>query len=170
MARIPCTWGAMGAALTRGLQRHTIACVKHFALNSIDGCRFLVDVQASPRVLQELYLPHFRDCVDAGAGSVMSAYNRVNGEWCGQHPQLLQGLLKDRWGFRGFVVTDFIFGLRDGPRALQAGLDLEMPFPMILAGSLGPAAGHPLSAAQLARIDDAVLRQLRVQLAVPAGR
>ncbi len=162
--------GAMGAALTRGLQRHTIACVKHFALNSIDGCRFLVDVQASPRVLHELYLPHFRDCVDAGAGSVMSAYNRVNGEWCGQHPLLLQGLLKDRWGFRGFVVTDFIFGLRDGPRALQAGLDLEMPFPMILAGSLGPAAGHALSTALQARIDDAVLRQLRVQLAVPAGR
>ena len=81
--------GALGAACTRGIERHAIACVKHFACNSIDSSRFLVDVQATPRVLHELYLPQFRDCVDAGAGSVMSAYNRVNGTWCGQHQPLL---------------------------------------------------------------------------------
>jgi beta-glucosidase len=78
--------GAMGAAMTRGLERHAVACVKHLALNSIDSSRFLVDVQVSERVLHELYLPHFRDCVEAGAGSLMSAYNQVNGFWCGQHP------------------------------------------------------------------------------------
>jgi beta-glucosidase len=159
--------GALGAAMTRGLERHAIACVKHFALNSIDSSRFLVDVQATPRVLHELYLPHFRDCVEAGAGSVMSAYNKVNGHWCGEHPELLEAILKRRWGFQGFVVTDFIFGLRDGVRGLLAGQDLEMPFRMVFQGSLPEALAQ--GRLPMARIDDAVLRQLRVQLRVPAG-
>ena len=163
----PVLLGEMGGACCRGLQRHSIACVKHFALNSIDSSRFLVDIQVSRRVLHELYLPHFRDCLAAGAGSVMTAYNRVNGLWCAQHPELLTSILKNRWGFQGFVVSDFIFGLRDGVAALQAGLDLEMPFRMIFEGSLGGA----LAAGSLAmeRIDDAVLRLLRAQLALPAG-
>ncbi len=175
--------GALGAACSRGIGRHAIACVKHFALNSIDSSRFLVDVQASPRVLHELYLPQFRSCVEAGAGSVMSAYNRVNGIWCGQHPELLTGILKGRWGFRGLVVTDFIFGLRDGVAGLLAGQDLEMPFGMILQGCLRDAlepaeelapndnrTRHPeLRALLLERIDDAVRRQLRLQLQVPEG-
>ncbi|MFM1811479.1 MAG: hypothetical protein RLZZ336_417 [Cyanobacteriota bacterium] len=154
--------GAMGAAMTRGLQRHGIACVKHLALNSIDSCRFIVDVQATRRVLHELYLPQFRDCVMAGAGSVMSAYNQVNGQWCGEHPQLLSEILKARWGFDGFVVTDFIFGLHDGPAALKAGQDLEMPFQMIWHSCLAEA----LAAGELpiSRVDDAVLRQLRQRL------
>ena len=159
--------GFMGAAMTRGLQRHVIACVKHLALNSIDSCRFIVDVQASHRVLHELYLPQFRACVDAGAGSVMSAYNRVNGQWCGEHDELLNRILKGRWGFKGFVVTDFIFGLHDGLAALRAGQDLEMPFQMIWPGVLGEA----LAAGQLpmSRVDDAVLRQLRQRLRLAKG-
>ena len=163
--------GVLGAACTRGIERHAIACVKHFALNSIDSSRFLVDVRASPRVLHELYLPQFRACVEAGAGSVMSAYNQVNGEWCGQHPQLLTDILKRRWGFQGLVVSDFIFGLRDGPAALLAGQDLEMPFQMIFQGSLPDALadGGPLAAPLRERLDDAVLRQLQTQLRVPPG-
>jgi beta-glucosidase len=159
--------GAMGAACTWGLQRHAIACVKHFALNSIDSCRFLVDVQVDKRVLHELYLPHFRDCVEAGAGSVMSAYNRVNGSWCSEHAELLNSILKRRWGFKGFVVSDFIFGIHDGVAAVLAGQDLEMPFQMVFAGCLAEA----LAAGRLphGRLDDAVLRLLQAQLAVPAG-
>ena len=159
--------GVMGAALTRGLQAHVIACIKHLALNSIDSCRFIVDVQVSNRVLHELYLPQFRDCVDAGAGSVMSAYNRVNGQWCGEHEELLNRILKRRWGFEGFVVTDFIFGLHDGLAALRAGQDLEMPFQMIWPAALGEA----LAAGQLpmGRVDDAVLRQLHQRLRLVKG-
>jgi beta-glucosidase len=159
--------GAMGAACVRGLQRHTIACVKHFALNSIDSCRFLVDVQVDKRVLHELYLPHFRDCVEAGAGSVMSAYNRVNGSWCGEHAELLNSILKRRWGFKGFVVSDFIFGIHDGVAAVLAGQDLEMPFQMVFAGCLAEARAE--GRLPQGRLDDAVLRLLQAQLAVPAG-
>ena len=101
------------------------------------------------------------------AGSGMSAYNLVNGRWCGENPELLETILKRRWGFQGFVVTDFIFGLRDGVAGLLAGQDLEMPFRMIFQGSLPEALAQ--GRLPMARIDDAVLRQLRVQLRVPAG-
>jgi beta-glucosidase len=164
----PVHLAAMGSALTRGISRHAVACVKHFALNSIDSSRFLVDVRVTPRALQEIYLPHFRACIEAGAGSVMAAYNRVNGEWCSQHRQLLDVILKQRWGFRGFVVSDFIFGVRDGVEALSAGLDLEMPFRMVFAGCLEEAVAQ--GRLPIERIDDAVLRQLRVQLAIPKGK
>ncbi len=159
--------GAMGAAMSRGVARHAIACVKHFALNSIDSARFRVDVQAMPRVLHELYLPQFRTCIEAGALAVMSAYNSVNGQWCGQHPQLLGEILKRRWGFRGFVLTDFIFGVRDGVAAVLAGQDLEMPFRMVFEACLPEAVARGV--VPLGRIDDAVLRLLRAQLSVRPG-
>ena len=159
--------GAMGAAISRGLQRHCLACVKHLALNSIDSSRFVVDVHISQRALHELYLPQFRACVEAGAGSVMSAYNRVNGEWCGQHPELLTHILKQRWGFEGLVVSDFIFGIRDGVKALQAGQDLEMPFRMVWESCLEQAIADGRITPQ--RLNDAVRRQLQLQLALPPG-
>ncbi len=161
----PVHLAAMGAAVVRGVSPHAIACVKHFALNSIDSARFRVDVQASPRVLHEVYLPHFRAAVDAGAMSVMSAYNSVNGAWCGQNETLLTDVLKTRWGFSGFVVTDFIFGVHDGADAVRAGLDLEMPFRFILAADL-PAAVED-GDVPMSRVDDAVARMLRAQLSLP---
>lgn len=120
--------GEMGAALTRGVQRHALACVKHFALNSMENARFEVDVQADERALHEVYLPHFKRVVDEGVACVMSAYNSFNGEWCGQNRQLLTDILRDEWGFEGFVISDWIFGLRDAVRSVIAGLDIEMPF------------------------------------------
>jgi beta-glucosidase len=131
--------GELGAALTRGVQRHALACVKHFALNSMENARFTVDVTADDRALHEVYLPHFRRVVDEGVASVMSSYNSVNGEWAGQNEVLLTDILRDEWGFEGFVITDFIFGLRDGVRSVEAGLDIEMPFRQTRAVSLPDA-------------------------------
>ena len=121
--------GELGAALAAGVQeRGVMACVKHFALNSMENARFSVDVQADERALHEVYLPHFRRIVQAGVASVMSAYNSVNGEWCGDNRALLTGVLRDEWGFDGFVISDFIFGTRDAVGGVLAGLDVEMPF------------------------------------------
>lgn len=160
--------GIMGAALAGGVSAHAIACVKHFALNSIENARFVVDVQATPRVLHELYLPQFKRVLDAGAKAVMSAYNAVNGEWCGQSAPLLTDILKRRWGFEGFVLTDFVFGLRDARAAANAGQDLEMPFEMVFATDLRREidAGR----VPVARVDDAVRRILTAQLSLPPAR
>lgn len=153
--------GEMGVAITLGVQEHVMACVKHFALNSMENARFQIDVRVNPRALHEIYLPHFKRVVDAGVASVMSAYNSVNGEWCGQNPDLF-GILKDRWGFQGFVVTDWIFGLRDAKTAAKAGLDLEMPFHMMFQHDLPKLLKRNEVSHQ--RIDDAVLRLLRQQV------
>ena len=120
--------GVMASALTRGLQRHVMACMKHFALNSMENARFTVDVTVDERALHEVYLPHFERVAAEGVASVMSAYNSVNGEWCGQNQHLLTDILRDEWGWDGFVTSDFIFGLRDAAKSVTAGLDIEMPF------------------------------------------
>jgi beta-glucosidase len=131
--------GELGAALTRGVQRHAMACVKHFACNSIENSRFKVDVIVDEVALHEVYLPHFRRIVDEGVAAVMSAYNSVNGEWCGENKALLTGVLRDEWGFRGFVISDWIFGVRDAGRSVLAGLDVEMPYRMVRASGLRAA-------------------------------
>ena len=120
--------GELAAAFSQGLQQHVMACMKHFALNSMENARFTVDVIADERALHEVYLPHFKRVVESGVASVMSAYNAVNGEWCGEHPTLLTEILRDDWGFDGFVITDFAWGLRDAVKSVKAGCNVEMPF------------------------------------------
>ena len=131
--------GAMAAALTRGLQRHVMACMKHFALNSMENARFTVDVRVDERALHEVYLPHFRRVAGEGVASVMSAYNSVNGEWCGENRTLLRTILREEWGWDGLVITDFIFGLRDPVGSVTAGCDIEMPFRQLRAHALADA-------------------------------
>jgi beta-glucosidase len=131
--------GELGAALTRGVQRHAMACVKHFACNSMENARFEVDVTVDEVALHEVYLPHFKRIVEEGVACVMSAYNAVNGEWAGQSPTLLTEILRDEWGFDGFVISDWIFGLRDAGASVAAGLDVEMPYRMIRAHGLDAA-------------------------------
>jgi beta-glucosidase len=156
--------GDMGAAFTRGVQKHALACAKHFACNSIDDSRLNVDVRVDEEVLDKLYLPAFERVVREGVGSVMSAYNSVNGQWCSQNRRLLTAILKERWGFDGFVLSDWIFGVHDGPAAVNAGLDLEMPSPVFLGKRLLRAVKQ--GRVPLERIDDAVLRIIRQQLRV----
>ena len=160
--------GAFGAALTRGVQGHVMACAKHYALNSMENARFTVDVSIDPRALHEVYLPHFKRAVDAGVASVMSAYNSVNGEWCGQNKTLLHDILKEQWGFQGLVLTDFVWGMRDARKAAFAGQDLEMPFQNLFHRHLKGLVER--GEVPLARIDDAALRLLRQQVRFAQGR
>jgi len=120
--------GELAAALTRGLQKHVMACMKHFACNSMEEARFRVDVTIDARALHEVYLPHFRKVADQGVASVMSAYNSVNGSWCGENSELLTDILRGEWGWDGFVTSDFIAGLHDPVGSVVAGLEIEMPF------------------------------------------
>ncbi|MEM6947567.1 MAG: glycoside hydrolase family 3 C-terminal domain-containing protein [Pseudomonadota bacterium] len=128
--------GEMGAALSQGIQTHNVvATVKHFALNSIENARFKVDVRIDARTLREVYLPHFKRILDAGCASVMSAYNKVNGEYCGQHRELLTDILRHEWGFDGFVHSDWIMGVYH-PYGAAAGLDVENPEPVHFGAKL----------------------------------
>lgn len=120
--------GAMGAALIRGVQSESvIACVKHLAFNSMENSRFHVNIDCDKRTEREVFLPHFEECVRAGAGCIMSSYNLYKGEFCGQNQYLLRDVLKNEWDFDGFVISDWILGIRDTLKAANAGMDIEMP-------------------------------------------
>jgi beta-glucosidase len=120
--------GAMAVAFISGAQNHVLTSPKHFALNNLENTRFEMSADVAPRALHELYLPHFKRCViEAAAASVMSAYNKVNGVYCGENAQLLTHILRARWGFKGFVESDWFLGTRSTAPALNAGLDIEMP-------------------------------------------
>jgi beta-glucosidase len=134
--------GEMAVALTEGLQRHVMACMKHYALNSMENARFTVDVTIDERSLHEVYLPHFKRVADAGVASVMSAYNSVNGEWCGENAMLLNDILRKEWQWKGFVTSDFVFGLRDAVKSVKAGLNIEMPFRQQRELALGEAVAN----------------------------
>lgn len=120
--------GEMGAALTRGIQQNLMGCAKHYALNSMENARFSVDVTIDEADFHQYFLPHFKRVVDEGVSSLMSAYNSVNGEWAGQNRAILTDVLRGDWGFEGFVMSDFIWGLRDAATSLHAGEDIEAPF------------------------------------------
>ncbi|SFR91613.1 beta-glucosidase [Microbacterium sp. cf046] len=140
----PVLTGRMGVGLTKGLRPNVMACVKHYALNSMENARFRVDVRVDDHALHEVYLPHFKAVVDAGAESVMSAYNSVNGKFMDVNKVLLTDVLRDEWGFEGFVTSDWVFGTHAGVESLEAGLDIEMPLKLLRARELPGALknGH----------------------------
>lgn len=159
----PFLLGEMGAALTEGVQSHNVmACVKHYAVNNIENSRFWVNVKADERTMREVYLPHFKKSIDAGAASVMGAYNLYNGDHCCESHVLLTDILRDDWGFEGFTISDFVAGVRDTKKAIEAGLDVEMPMPIQYQRKLLAAVeeGHVSEE----RVNTAVLRVLRALL------
>lgn len=155
--------GEMGSALVRGTQKHVMACAKHYAANSMENSRFKVSVEIAERTLREVYLPHFKRCVDEGVASIMNAYNKVNGEYCGHNKHLLTDILKDDWQFKGFVITDFIRGIRKGKLAVKAGVDIEMPFNWkMMPSKLVKWVKKGIISEQ--DIDDSVMRILRQKI------
>jgi len=130
----------LAAAEIQGIQAQGVmAQVKHFA--AYNGSE---NVYIDERTLHEIYLPAFEAAVRAGAAAVMCAYSRVNGPWSCDNPDLLDGMLRGQWGFRGFVTSDW--GAVHGPLAILKGLDLEMPGREI-SGRLGPYFTGALKAA-----------------------
>ncbi len=160
----------------RGAQgQGVIATVKHFAPNSqegegglppltgIEGSRGLVDARIDERTLHEIYLPPFEAAVRrAGVGAVMCAYNSLNGQFACENRRLLQHVLRDTWGFGGFVVSDYYAAMKSTAASVNAGTDQEMPFgllygPLLLRAAL--ATGQ-ISEATVDRRVGAILRTM----------
>ena len=101
--------GKMAAAYIRGIQSEGVAaCPKHFAANSQELCRMSTDSVVDERTLREIYLTNFEIVVKEGAPkTIMSAYNRVNGTYANENRDLLLDTLRGRWGFDGFVMSDW---------------------------------------------------------------
>ena len=172
--------GAMGAAMVKGLgggnlslPYSTIATLKHFIAYGVseggqNGARSIV----GPRELKQVFLPPFKRVLDAGALSVMTSYNSLDGVPCTSNKELLTNVLREEWGFNGFVVSDLFSidglagthhigegALMAGITALQAGVDID------LGGNcfsrLGDAVKMELIASQ--SLDNAVRRVLRLK-------
>ncbi len=118
----------MAVAYVKGLQGEgIIATVKHFAANNQEFERHRVNAGVDDRTLNEIYFPAFKAAVqEAGVWSVMSAYNKLNGQWCAENPGLLTDTLQKRWGFKGFVISDWGSTYSTEATA-SAGMNLEMP-------------------------------------------
>jgi beta-glucosidase len=128
-AEDPWLTGVLASAWVRGLQsRHVASVVKHLAANDSETQRQIMNALVSERVLREVYLLPFELAVEAGCWGIMSAYNRVNGVYCGEHEFLLHDVLKREWQFDGFVISD-AGGTRSTAPSALAGLDLELPGP-----------------------------------------
>ncbi len=113
--------------LIEGIQENDVAaCVKHFAVNSQETDRLMVDTIVDERTLREIYLPGFKAAVQkANTLSLMGAYNKLNGTHCCENNALLQTILKDEWGYDGTVVSDW-GAVHKTKEAAEAALDIEM--------------------------------------------
>ena len=115
-------------------------CIKHFACNDQEHERMTISAEVSERALREIHLVAFEAAVrEAGVWSVMTAYNKVNGIYCGEQPDLIDGILRRRVGLRRAGHVGLVRDPLDGPAA-RAGLDLEMPGPSAWFGPTLAAA------------------------------
>ncbi len=126
----PILTGKMAAAYIRGIQKAGVAaCPKHFAVNSQEHKRMATDSILDERTLREIYLTGFEIAVKEGkAKSIMSSYNMVNGTYANENTHLITDILRNEWGFEGFVVTDWGAD-NDHTEGVRAGSNLVMPFP-----------------------------------------
>lgn len=120
--------GVMGVEVTKAIQSHDIiAMVKHYVLNDQETERFRNSVEVDENVMRELYLLPFEMVIkDGECAAVMSAYNRIRGVYATEYYYTLTKILRDEWGFEGYVQSDF-WSTRSAAPSLNAGLDHEMP-------------------------------------------
>ena len=151
----------MAVAYVKGMQsKRVISCTKVMTANNQEWNRFDVNALVSERALREIYLPAIKAAVqEADTWSIMAAYNKVNGEWCCENKYLLTDILKNEWGFTGFVVTDW-GGARSTVKMANSGLGLEMPQDKYYGGNLLKAIQN--GEVKEATLDAKVRRLLRV--------
>lgn len=144
--------GKMAAGYIRGIQKNGIsACPKHFAANNTELRRQASDSIVDERTLREIYLTGFEIAVKESAPkSIMSSYNMINGVYANENEHLLQEILRDEWGFKGFVVSDWGAG-NDYVEGVKAGSHLEMPT------TGGDSAGQLIRAVKDGKISEAMV-------------
>ncbi len=148
----PLLAGRLAAAFVQGAQAQGVATtVKHLVGNDAEHERYTMSSDIDERALREIYLRPFEAAIrDGGSLGVMTSYNRVNGRWCTEQSELLDGILRREWGFDGFVITDW-FGITGTAASAAAGVDLEMPGP-------GRAFGQALAdAVRAGDVDEALV-------------
>lgn len=124
----PLLAGIVATEFVKGVQGEgVLATVKHFAANNQEWDRNHVSSEVDERTLREIYFPAFEMVIrDGRVGALMSAYNLLNGIYASHHPWLLQSVLREEWGFRGFVMSDWS-AVHDPVGGALGGCDLEMP-------------------------------------------
>ena len=129
-AEDPYLSGTLAAGFVTGAQGAGVATtVKHFVGNDAEFERYTMSSVIDERTLREIYLVPFEFAVcQGGSLGVMTGYNRLNGSWCSEHDELLTDILRQQWGFDGFVLTDW-YGVASTVGSHEAGVDLEMPGP-----------------------------------------
>lgn len=149
MSEDPYLAGEMAVDLIKGVQSKNIGVsVKHFAANDQEHRRMSSDSVVDERTLREIYLPAFEASAKRGkAWTFMCSYNKLNGEYASQHKWLLTDLLRNEWGFDGYVMSDW-GAVSNRPRGVEAGLDLEMP------GSNGVNDAEVVKAVREGRLDE----------------
>jgi len=123
----PYLGGQLAAAYVWEVHRHgLIATAKHWLDNEQEVHRQELDVIVGTRAQHEIYMPPFKAAIDAGAGAVMCSYNKVNGDYACENNELLNKLLREDLGFKGFVVSDW-GAVHSGAKSVSSGLNVEMP-------------------------------------------
>ena len=130
MSEDPYLTSEIAVAYVNGLQAEGVAsCIKHYIGNDTEFERNTIDSRIDEKTLREMYLAPFEAAVlDANVLSIMTSYNRINGDWAADSKALLVDILRNEWGFDGLVMSDW-FGLNSMKEGIEAGCDLEMPGP-----------------------------------------
>lgn len=173
----PFLTGRLGVAYVKGLQGNDpkylklVATLKHYAVNNVEANRKALSITVSERMLHEFWLPHFKDCiVEGGAQSIMASYNAINGIPNNINKLMLTDILKNQWGFKGFVVSD-LGGVKTMVNGHEKG---RMTYEQAVAQSLNAGCDFsdkefmdyiPIAVKQgilpEARLNDAVYRVMR---------
>ena len=141
--------GILASEYVKGMQEENVgACVKHFAVNNQENRRRTVDAIVDERALRETYLKAFQITIEkSNPWSIMSAYNKVNGEYCSENKHLLKDILREEWNYEGIVISDW-GAENDRVQGLKATHELEMP------GGRGNGAEEIIEAVKTNQIDE----------------